>query len=41
MTLCRYGVCRAVRVTVAARLAGQGGLQEQVHAVHGQVVVEG
>jgi hypothetical protein len=32
-------MCRVVRVVVLARLAGLGRLQEQVPAVHRQVVV--
>jgi hypothetical protein len=34
-------VCRVVPVAVVARLAGLGRLQEQVHAVHRQVVAVG
>ncbi len=38
-TPCRYGVCRVVPVAMVARLVGLGRQQEQVPAVHGQVVV--
>jgi hypothetical protein len=32
-------MCRVVPAAAVARLAGQGRLQEQVHAVHRQVLV--
>ena len=38
-TPCRYGVYRMVPVAEVVHLAGLGRVQEQVHAVHRQVVV--